>query len=292
MALCSVCECQSTIFTEISGYKYYECSGCGIIAIENSVLDDIDNGSQLVEYKSDYWQREAQAADERSRAEGILRLAEAIYLTQRPVDHVLDVGTGTGKLLDYIKPVLCTNSSRVWGVELFPPPIDERSRSSQYVTGLISDLQPKMFESGLCMEVIEHMTPKMVRELFRQLSLVSSPNACYYFNTALAFFVKNVDISYLDPTIRGHIVSWTVDGINHLCKEYGLTASVFPGRSWGFLVEKTLSPVPFIERLHNPISENLNFLSDNKGSRSLLGVASAESIRGYYYYYLASGPIC
>ena len=83
-----------------------------------------------------------------------------IFFCQRPVKNVIDIGTGTGKLLDHLERLLPQNAKSIWGVELFPPPAHQRTNSPHYIEGTIQTLAPIMFDAGLCMEVIEHLTPR------------------------------------------------------------------------------------------------------------------------------------
>jgi hypothetical protein len=279
---CPVCDCSSTSYANISGFAYFECSGCGIIHIDPLVIAQIDGGKQLVEYRSDYWKMETEAAEERSRSVGILRFAEAIFLCRRPVRHAIDIGTGTGRLLDHIEHLLPRSSQHIWGVELFPPADEQRTQSTRYVRGTISSVANITFDAGMCMEVVEHLTPTMVRSMLRELAARSNPDSCFFFNTGLAAYTKHEDPGYLDPTNRGHIVSWTVKAFNVLGSPFGLSATELPGRTWAFLVEHTDRPQDIESRLWAPLPTNLTFLNDGKPGQSLLGIAAAESCRGYF----------
>jgi hypothetical protein len=283
MAVCPVCTSQSHVHTRAGGFEYFSCSGCGILHVENAVLREIDAGMQIVKYSPEYWEMELFAAEERSRSVGVIRLAEAIFLCRRPVQSVIDIGTGTGRLLEQFERLLPNNSKHIWGVELFPPPIHQRTESSQYVVGTVSSMSPRIFDAGLCMEVVEHLTPLMVHGMLTEIANRSNEGACYVVNTGLADFVRNEDPGYLDPVKRGHIVAWTVAAFNILGKPLGLTATSLPGRSWAFLLEKTVNAQDIESRLYAPLIENMQFLADGKQGMSLLSTAAAEAARGYFY---------
>jgi 2-polyprenyl-3-methyl-5-hydroxy-6-metoxy-1,4-benzoquinol methylase len=282
---CPVCSGVSNRHATVDGFDYFECSGCGIIHIDPKVLTDIDQGREIRSYNNNYWQTEIIAARERCRADGIARLTEAIFLCQRPVEEVIDIGTGAGYLLDEMAKLLPNNANRIWGVELFPPPLEQCTRSPQFVQGTIATLSDKSFDAGLCMEVVEHLTPNMLRAMLREIAERSNEGACYVFNTGLARFVKNENAAYLDPVIRGHIVSWTVEAFNILGNKYGLQAVALPGRDWAFLVEKTKLELPRIDyRMYHPLAENLTFLGDGMPGPSLLSTLAQEGIMCFFYY--------
>jgi hypothetical protein len=270
---CPVCSHYSGHYKNVDNFDFFECSGCGIIHLDPAVIADIDQGKEVRSYDEHYWQMELVAARERARSSGIARIAEAIFYCQRPVNQVIDIGTGAGYLLDEMKKLLPKNACRIWGVELFPPLRAQRTRSRQYVQGTIATLINKKFDAGLCMEVVEHLTPNMVRMMLKEIAERSNDRACYVFNTGLANFVKNSNPDYIDPTKRGHIVSWTVEAFDMLGKEFGLRARALPGRDWAFLVEKTETELPSIEsRMRCPLKENLAFLGDGEPGNSLLSI--------------------
>lgn len=278
-----MCSALSQLYRIVDKFSYFECSDCGIIFIDTETLSEIDSGRSLVEYTDAYWKNEIHAARERSRSTGIARLAESIYFARRPVERVIDIGTGTGQILDEIAKLLPRNESRFYGVELFPPPF-ERTQSENFVVGSLKDLLPNQFDAGMCMEVVEHLTPKMTENLLKELSSVASEGACFLFNTGLVPFVKNEDAAYLDPLRRGHVVSWTVAAFSKLGAPFGLKATALPGRNWAFLVEKLKSdPVSIEARIYNPLPENMLLLGDGEPGLSLLSVLASESARNYFY---------
>ncbi len=281
-APCPVCSAQSTHFRTVDGFDFFSCSGCGVIHLDPEVLAEIDQGRPIVDYQNDYWEMETQAALERARGMAIARLAEAIYLARRPVELAIDIGTGTGAILDEIIKILPNMGERVYGVEKFPP--QKHTASKNYVVGDLKSVGPLKFDAGLCMEVVEHLTPMMLRELLSDLAERSNPDACYVFNTGLARFARDEDPGYVDPLRRGHIMFWTIEAVNTLAAPYGLTASAMPGRNWSFLLEKRVgAATPVADRLYTPLPENKLFLADGNGGWGLAGITAFEALRAYYF---------
>ena len=74
------------------------------------------------------------------------------------------------------------------------------------------DSVDRTFDAGVCIEVIEHLTPTILRNLVAQLAAVSRPGSLYLFNSGQPDFVEREDPAYLDPHGRGHIVSYSLAG--------------------------------------------------------------------------------
>lgn len=280
---CPVCNGESLHFRRTSDYDFFSCQDCGVIHLDPAVLHQIDNGRPIVEYRADYWHMETTAALDRSRGVAIARIAEAVYLAQRPVERVLDIGAGNGAALDELTKLLPKNGSRFYGVEKFPP--GEHTSSPNYIIGDLDKAAPLKFDAGLCMEVAEHLTPAMLRGLIGGLAERSNDDACYVFNTGLASFARFEDPNYIDPVHRGHIMFWTVEAVRKLAEPFGFTVSEMPGRSWAFLMEKRTEPsLPFADRLYNALPENKRFLSDGHDGWGLLSLLAFEALRASYYY--------
>ncbi len=73
--------------------------------------------------------------------------------------------------------------------------------------------------------------------MISDLASVSDKGALFYFNSAQSEFVKNKDPGYLDPYIRGHMISYYLKVLQLLFKEYGFSVIALPWRSWCFLAE-------------------------------------------------------
>ena len=149
------------------GYDYYACSSCDSLYIEPAVLARIDEGHTTREYDADYWNSELKSARERSQAEGLVCAGEAIIYARRPVKRFLDVGAGPGYLLDELAARYPAHPDTFHAVELFPP--EERSPHPNYIVGDVGSLTEK-FDAGVCIEVVEHLTPRMKRETATAIS--------------------------------------------------------------------------------------------------------------------------
>lgn len=125
-------------------------------------------------------------------------------LARWPIHAFLDIGAGY--LLDALETLLPELSGMFHAVELFPPPMPHRTNHPNYVIGSVGDLN-RNFDAGVCIEVIEHLTPATLAKLVRQLAQRSNPDALYLFNSAQPSFVETQDRGYLDPLKRGHVVS-------------------------------------------------------------------------------------
>jgi SAM-dependent methyltransferase len=235
---CPACESrQVNHFAKVDGYDYFLCDSCKLISIDPSVLAESDDGLNIRKYDAAYWEMELRAAMDRAYGQAIERTAEVIYYTRIPIKRFVDIGSGPGYFLDAINQYLPSRASRFYGVELFPPPIQHRTKHQNYLVGDLRDVSCS-FDSGLCMEVAEHLTPLMLRTLLEDIVAKSNPGGCFMFNTGLSEYVQKEDPGYLDPTKRGHLVSWSVDAVRVLCE--GLELDVFPirGKRWAFVVER------------------------------------------------------
>lgn len=276
---CPVCGssgCQS--FKVVANYEYFECVSCESIFIDPSILTKIDNGLSLIEYDHTYWDEESSAARERSYGSSLARVAEAILYARRDIDVFLDIGTGPGFLLDACHTYLPNAAHKFYGVEKFPPV--RHTTNANYVIGDVADLTLPV-DGGCCVEVIEHLTPAMVSGILAGLSRVAQPNALFIFNSGQPSFVKNEDPGYLDPTKRGHIVSYSVRGFDHLARPHGFIARPIPGKTWAFVLEKTTEiDDVLINRIWAPSKSNRAMLTDPVMG-SVMYIVGLESARAY-----------
>ncbi len=105
---------------------------------------------------------------------------------------------------------------RFHAVELYPPPLPHRTANPNYVIGTLADMQ-RTFDAGVCIEVIEHLTPAALRTLAAQLAAVSRPGSLYLFNSGQPDFVEHEDPGYLDPhRPRAHRVLFAGGRREHL----------------------------------------------------------------------------
>lgn len=268
---CGVCGAEASVFTVIDQFEYGDCTACGSLAVDARVIAEIDGGKALRSYDTDYWRSELAAARERAYGAGLARVAEAVLYTSRPIEKFIDIGCGPGYLLDALAAYLPARSL-FYGVERFPPP--DHTRHQNYRVGGLSDLD-FMCDSGVCIEVLEHLTPRMAEHLASDLAARSRPGALYLFNTGMPQFVKSEDPGYLDPVGRGHIVSWGEAALRNLFEPLGFR--VHRARSWAFAVEfqpfddRALADriwnSPNASMLRDPVMGDLMFLVGRESAR-------------------------
>jgi len=267
----------------IDGCQYYECYRCYSIYADSKRLFSDKINDEF--YDDKYWKSETSAAKERSFGSSINRAAEVFFYARQPINRFLDIGSGPRYLLDALSTLMPKYRSMFYGVELYPPPKEFRSSHENYIHCDIKNLNMK-FDAGVCIEVIEHLNPTQLRELAKNLKEISNPNAIYYFNSGQPKFVKNECPDYLDPYIRGHIISYSIDALKIIFNEFGFTVIPLPGRDWGFLVElcEELNARNGIDellmRLWTAHPQNLDKLKNN-GFGELMYCAGLESARCY-----------
>jgi hypothetical protein len=250
--VCGVCGAKAPVFTTVDGLEYGDCLDCGSIAVDAAVIQAVDEGRFAVTYDDAYWQRELGGARERAAGIGLARVAEAVLYAARPIEAFIDIGCGPGVLLDALSRHLPSKTC-FHGVEKFPPPY--RTDHPNYHVGDLADL-PMNFDAGVCIEVIEHLTPKMAASLAEAMAAKSNDGALYLFNTGLAEYVREQDIGYLDPVNRGHIISWGYQALRTLFEPRGF--KVIPLRSWAFVVEyKPTNDVPLVQRAWDSLNADV-----------------------------------
>jgi hypothetical protein len=268
-----------TAYREVSGVAYFECKECGSLLAERSVLDAVDEGSFHRRYDESYWEVELAAARERAYGPALARVSETLLYARRPVRRFLDAGAGPGFLLDALSTYLPASKGIFWGVETYPPRV--RTSNPQYVVGAMDTL-PGKFDAGLCMEVVEHLTPRMVSSLGSSLAKLSEPDTIVLFNTALPAFVKSVDPGYLDPYVRGHIASYSQKAIGLLLSPFGFRVSPLRGKDWAYVVEyqPTSAVEPLEDRIWTALPENKQILIDPEMGSVLYGLG-LDTARAY-----------
>lgn len=261
---CLVCtEADATPYRMVQGVQFFKCDGCASLFADPSFIRQIESGKGA-NYQHDYWSSEAGAAKERSFGVSLVRVAETFRLCRIPINRFIDIGAGTGGLLDALTVLMPEIASRFWGIEAFPPEERHRSRHPNYLVGTFADI-PGTFEAGVCVEVLEHLSPAMVRDLASNLARCATPGSLFYFNSGQPSFVENNDPNYLDPLGRGHIASYSVAGAGHLFNPSGFNVIAVPGRDWAFLVEygaprEPINTEQLFTRLWNPKGENIELL--------------------------------
>jgi hypothetical protein len=283
--VCPICSKQALrLYQTIASFEYFECTHCHALTIDPQVIAAIDAGKPLRLYNSDYWETELRAAKERAYGACMARMAEAMHYVQIPVRNFLDIGTGPGYFLDAVERYLPSSAGVFHGVEKFPPPPDYRSKSANYLMGAVADF-PHKVDCGLCVEVIEHLTPEILKGLLQELASVSNPGALYIFNSGQPVFVKNEDPGYLDPTVRGHIVSYSVEAMRCLAGPSAFKVHAIPGKTWAMALEfnpqHTRIDCPVGDRIWHALPENTALLCD-PANGSVLRILGLESARAYH----------
>ena len=275
---CPVCEAgESSFHRKVDGFDYFRCVACGSLHIDNSTLDAVDAGNGTRVYDAAYWQDELNAARDRAQGASLVRAGEAILYARRPVRRFLDVGTGPGYLLDTLASHFPADRDMFHGIELFPP--EDHSANPNYHVGDVRDLDGA-FDAGTCIEMVEHLTPRMLRTLAQGLASISAPDTLWLFNTGSPEYVLREDPGYLDPLRRGHVVSYGLRGVEHLFEPFGFKVSAIPGKSYAWFAEFSPTETPdFDERVYRPLPENRRLLE----GCGLLYQAAFESARASLY---------
>lgn len=266
-------------FTQVDGHDFYACIACESIHIAPDVLAKLDQGGSLVgDYTQEYWEQERVGAIERAQGLSLCRAGEAILYCRRPVRRFLDIGAGPGFLVRELQRLIDPDATLFHGIEKYPPPYAAHCPNLEI--GDIHDLQG-CFDAGVCIEVVEHLTPLMLDGLVRGIARVSSPGSLWLFNTGMPDYVRKEDPAYLDPVNRGHVVSYSLVGIAPYFERHGFAVRPLPGRSFGFFVEyQPLESPGYETRFCTPLPENLGLLQRH----GLLYHAAFETARSYFYY--------
>ncbi len=279
---CPICQHEASPLRDVDSVAYFKCLKCESLFAHPDFLAAVDAGS-VGDYGDPYWEQELFAARERSFGAGVVRMAETLRMARLPVRRMLDIGSGPGFLLDALAELVPSLAERVHGVELFPPPPHERSLSPNYHVGSVADLDGT-FDAGVCIEVIEHLTPNSLGNLLQQLAEKSSPGALYFFNSAQPSFVEAVDRCYLDPFRRGHLVSWSIAGARVMFQRAGFNVIALPGRDWAFLAEfgppRLVDLEMLTDWLWRPNPENIALIGNDRFGALFLTIG-LESARCY-----------
>jgi hypothetical protein len=273
---CTVCEAGAAAqYRTVDGIAYFRCKACTSLFA--------DPAFEPAPYTGDYWRNEIGPARERCFGPALMRVAETIAYCRLPIQAFIDIGAGTGWLLDALGTLLPEAIDRFHAVELYPPPLPYRTGNANYVVGTLADTG-HTFDAGVCIEVIEHLAPSTLRTLAAQLAAVSRPGALYLFNSGQPDFVEREDPNYLDPHGRGHIASYSLSGAAAIFRPAGFNVIGLPNRTWAFLVEfGTTQPVDghaLIDRLWHPVAENVSMLRAARFGE-LLRVAGIDTARAY-----------
>ena len=276
---CAVCKANAAQrYRNVDGVGYLRCGACGSLFADPDFLV-----AGTVVYADDYWRNELHAARERCFGPAVLRVAETIAYCRLPIRAFVDIGAGTGWLLDALETLLPEVIDRFHAVEPYPPPPPHRTSNANYVVGTLDSVD-RTFDAGVCIEVIEHLPPTILRNLVAQLAAVSRPGSLYLFNSGQPDFVEREDLAYLDPHGRGHIVSYSLAGAASIFGPAGFNVIKLPGRAWAFLAEfgpqHLVDAEALIARLWHPVPENVSMLQSARFGE-LIRAAGIEAARAY-----------
>jgi hypothetical protein len=276
---CTVCEAGAArSYRSVDGVGYFRCDACGSLFADPDFV-----AASAAVYADEYWQSELNAAHERCYGPAIQRVAETIAYCRIPIHAFIDIGAGTGWLLDALEVLLPEVIDRFHAVELYPPPPPHRTANPNFVVGTLGDVG-RTFDAGVCIEVIEHLAPTTMRTLVEQLATVSRPGSLYLFNSGQPNFVEHEDPGYLDPHGRGHIVSYSLAGATSIFRPAGFNVIELPGRAWAFLVEfgprLRVDAETLIARLWHPVPENVSMLRSARFGE-LIRAVGIDSARAY-----------
>lgn len=281
--VCLLCHAPARAFRVVDGIDYFECHDCDFIFADPAFIARIDAGENVRKYDESYWASELSAARQRSYGSSLARAAEALLYCRIPVRRFIDIGSGPGFLLDALSAYLPSHRERFYGVEKFPPHQSERSAHENYLCADLAEVAER-FECGVCIEVIEHLTPTMASGLAVAMAVASTPGALFLFNTGLTDYVRNEDPGYLDPYARGHITAWSVAAARRVFGPAGFVVHPLPGKTWAFVVERPVDgPAPvgeFRDRIWSALPENTALLSD-PAMGNVMYILGLESARAY-----------
>jgi hypothetical protein len=283
--ICPICDSASKLFKKISDVDYYECNNCSSLFADPSFIIDINSHSKD-NYSTKYWEKELHSARERSFGSSLQRVAETFLYSRIPINNFIDLGSGPGFLLDALSYLLPSSLNIFHGVELFPPDESFRTNNPNYFIGSIDEMEI-MFDAGVCIEVIEHLSVETMHSFVEKISFRSNPGAIYYFGSGQPDYVKNEDPDYLDPLERGHIISYSLRGLEIIFNKYGFRIIPLYGRSWCFLAELANNSITRVQnaedllsRLWSALPHNVNILKD-KMFGPLMYSIGIESARCY-----------
>jgi hypothetical protein len=280
---CPVCSSRKTmLFLTVYSYDYYHCRSCQVLFISPEVLAEMDKGNFLITYNEKYWDEELKSARERAWGQTMARTAEVLFYARIPVRKFIDIGSGPGYFLDAINYQLPSSEEVFYAAELFPPADEWCTKRKNYHRGSLLNL-PFSFDAGSCIEVIEHITPKMLQGMFSDMAKKSVPNSIYIFNTGMVDYIIHEDIKYLDPLVRGHVMGWSIPALQHIAEPLGFSIQPIPGKTWAFLVEYQPDhgfEGPVTDRIWSAQPENLRILRDPK-TGNLMEELGRDTVRAY-----------
>lgn len=283
---CPLCQNRNALplIKSIKEFSYHHCLDCDFIFIDEEILSRIDGGEHLFKYHDEYWKEELESAKERAWGSAIARMSECFHYCRIPISKFIDIGTGPGYFLDAVDHFLPDSSKLFYGWEIYPPLKKFQTKHENYHTCDLANINLN-FQAGLCMEVIEHITPNQVYNLLRDLKDKIDDGAFFIFNTGLVEYVLKEDLDYLDPIKRGHICVWSVKALNILLNDLGYFCHPIGKKTWAVGIEykakkEANSDENIVNRIWSILPENRKILED-KNSGTVIKILGLESARAY-----------
>jgi len=276
---CPICDEQApNIIRQAEGIDYHLCPHCECIFVQQAILDLVDSGNP-VQSRQEYWRKQIHTLRERSYSSSLARVVEAVLYARIPINTFVDIGTAHGFLLDAVSTYLPRFAGKFFGVEASPPL--DRSRNDHYIVGSLADVSHS-FEAGVCLEVAQHLTPKMLDTLAADLAQRSVPGSFYLFSTALADYVRREAQDCLELFQKGHLMAYSIKSLEMIFEPHGFTVRPIRGKPWAFTVEyRSDRPKTedVIDRIWTPCPENKALLNDPMmgGVMYILGIESARA---------------
>lgn len=281
MTTCPVCSVGlSRHYATIESFNFYQCNSCQSVYLDPAILASIDGGMDPRSFEEAYWKREREKARLRAAGESLTRAGEAILFARRPVRRFLDVGAGGGDLLDELVWLFPEDEDLFHGVEPFPP--SRHSDHQNFKTGSVGSLEGT-FDAGVCIEVLEYLTPKRLEALISDLARVSKIDSLWLFQTGEPDFeIGDKKPGDLGPLSRGHLVSYSLKGLSPIFERSGFRIQECPGKPLAFIAEfQPSGEISFEERFTNPLEYNKKLLMKS----GLFYQASFESARSSFYFH-------
>ena len=244
---CPICGTEPTPSLQRDGCQYYICGGCGFLFARP------DEPERTVTYDATYWAMERDEAARRERQDAFVRALELIYLSNVPVQRVLDFGCGQGVTVRMLRAGLGLDVVGADPYGEFEPcdyllRLDAAQLASVYPVGY--------FDVIYSIEVFEHLADPV--GVIRSLLQLLRPAGKLLINTGTREFLEQYDpeMHYLDPLVRGHISIYSLGSFQAMAGKFGATVGFMADRRYAVIVEKPSEAVPSLF----PLEENLQAL--------------------------------
>jgi SAM-dependent methyltransferase len=208
---CPICEGPAVHELTKEGCAYLRCRTCDF-------LFHRAQAGGAPKYDRNYWDGERNEALRREREDSFIRALELLYLSNIPVDSVLDFGCGAGITATMLRSEMNLNAV---GVD----PFGEFTESPFLHRHSLKELQTKYprgyFDAIYSIEVFEHLEDP--KQTMAELCYFLKPGGKLLINTGTQEFlaVHDPEGTYIDPLVRGHISIYSLQSwVPLLFREY------------------------------------------------------------------------